>query len=289
MEPAVTNWGRWGDQDQMGQLNLMTPERILAAFQLVKKGKIYNLAVPLEKDGPQFPTFHKTRMVTYFTTDQSSSAANYVDDFLAMEAHSGTHINSLGHFFQAGQLWNGQSSDCVTANGLGWAGIENVSALVARGVLLDLPRSKGVPYLQLGEIVSPADMDHCAGTQGIEIRTGDILLLRTGWYSVFKSDGDLYNQGEPGPDVSSARWLKEKDIIALGADNFAVERLLMHEIDRKKPWLHIVALRDLGIYLIENLNLEDLARDEVYEFLFVAAPLRLLGASGAPFSPLAII
>jgi kynurenine formamidase len=132
-------------------------------------------------------------------------------------------------------------------------------------------------------------MDHCATTQGIEIRTGDILLLRTGWYSVFRSDRDLYNKGEPGPDISCASWLKEKGIIALGADNFAVERMLVHESDRRRPWLHTVVLRDLGIYLIENLNLEDLARDEVYEFLLVGAPLQLPGASGAPFSPLAII
>lgn len=288
MEPNISNWSRWGDDDQLGQLNLMTPSSILAAVKLVKKGKLYNLAVPLEKNGPQSPTFHKTKQVTYFTADPNPSAANMVDDFVAMETHSGTHIDALGHFFQDGRLWNGRTSEHVTGRGLTWAGIDNVIGLVGRGVMLDLPRFRKVPHLGLGEIVTVEDMNRCATAQRVEIRVGDILLLRTGWYTVFKDRRDLYNEGEPGPDISCTQWLKQKDIIALGADNFAVERLLVSERNLVSPRLHTIALRDLGIYLIENLDLDGLSRDEVYEFLFVAAPLRLPGASGAPFTPLAL-
>jgi kynurenine formamidase len=289
MEKAISNWGRWGDDDQLGQLNLITPESILTAVRLVKKGQIYNLAVPLEKDGPQSPNFHKTRLVTYFTTETVPGIVNYVDDFLAMETHSGTHIDALGHFFQDGLLWNGKAADHVTSQGLRWAGIDKVSALVGRAVMLDLPRAKGLEHLGLGEVVTPTDMDRCAAEQGVTIDPGDILLLRTGWYSIFEKNRALYDQGEPGPDASCGTWLKEKDVVALGADNFAVERLLVSDRDRSRPWLHTIALRDLGIYLIENLDLESLARDKVYEFLFVAAPLKLPRASGAPFTPLGII
>src|SRR3954452_14526573 len=117
MRSTITNWGRWGDDDQIGQLNLMTAERILSAVQMVKKGIVYNLAVPLQKDGPQAPTLAKTRMVTYFTNDSTPGIVNYVDDFLAMEAHSGTHIDALGHYFQDGLLWNGQSADQLSFQG----------------------------------------------------------------------------------------------------------------------------------------------------------------------------
>jgi kynurenine formamidase len=289
VENTVSNWGRWGEDDQLGQLNLITPRSIISAVRLVKKGRVYNLAVPLEKDGPQSPTFHKTRMVTYFSANTAPGSINYVDDYLAMETHSGTHIDALGHFFQDGLLWNGRSTDRLTSRGLGWAGIDRVGAIVGRGVMLDLPRAKGVEHLELGEVVTPADMEQCAAEQGVAIEAGDILLLRTGWYSVFDKNRPLYEQGEPGPDFSCGAWLKEKDIIALGADNFAVERFLVGEREPDRPWLHTVALRDLGIYLIENLDLEGLAYDRVHEFLFVAAPLKLPGASGAPFTPLGII
>ena len=181
------------------------------------------------------------------------------------------------------------SADGITAQGLNWAGIDNVKGFVARGVMLDLPRFKGVDQLELGELVTVEDMERCASAQAVSINVGDILLLRTGWYSVFRTDRSLYEQGEPGPDISCASWLKQKDIIALGADNFAVERLLIDQHDHQSPMLHTVVLRDLGIYLIENLDLDELARDQIYEFLFVAAPLRLPGASGAPFSPIGLV
>lgn len=289
MLPEVRNWGRWGDEDELGQLNLMTPERILHAVRLVTRGKLYNLAVPLERDGPQAPHFHKTWRVTHFTADPHPDAANMADDVVIMETHSGTHIDALGHFWKDGTMWNGRSARSVTSDGLDWAGIHQVPGLVARGVMLDLARFKGVGHLALGEEVTPDDMDACAASQGVTIEGGDVLLLRTGWYTLFDRDRDLWSQGEPGPDVGSAAWLKGKDPIALGADTPAVERLLIRERDLRRPRLHTHALRDLGVYLIENLNLEDLARDEVYEFLFVAAPLRLTKGTGSPFSPLALV
>jgi kynurenine formamidase len=289
MSAELNNWNRWGADDQLGQLNLMTPESIVSALRLVKKGKLYNLAVPLDKDGPQAPMFHKTWQVTYYTTDGRPGASNMADDIVAMETHSGTHIDSLGHFSRDGKLWNGRDTKNVSSRGLAWAGIQNVSGLVARGVLLDLPAHRNVPHLGLAETVTAEEMDRCAAAQDVEIRRGDILLLRTGWYRVFRENRLLYEQGEPGPDAGCTAWLKEKDVIAIGADNYGVERMLLSDRNPLNPRLHTTALRDLGVYLIENLDLEELARDHVYEFLFVAAPLRMTNATGAPFSPLALV
>lgn len=286
---AINNWGRWGADDEVGALNLMTPERILAALRLVTRGRLYNLAVPLEKDGPQHPYFHKTLSLTYLTTNRAPGAFNIADDVVTMETHSGTHIDALGHVWRDGQLWNGRSAEHVTSFGLGWAGIHNVPGLVARGILLDVARFRGVEHLGLGEVVSADTMEGCARSQGVEIRPADVLLLRTGWYTVFHRDRGLWSQGEPGPDASCTAWLREKDILAVGADNFGLEAYTLRERSFMHPQLHTTALRDLGVYLIEHVNLEELARDRVYEFLFVGAPLRLTRATGAPFSPLAIV
>ena len=291
MTQEVSNWGRWGPDDQLGMLNILNAESVLSAVRLVKKGVVYNLAVPLEKDGPQAPTFYKTWRVTYFSDGPNPDGSGCVDDVLTMESHSGTHIDALGHEWRDGKLWNGRSASEVTGrlgaaghSGLGWAAIHNVSAIVGRGVMLDIAAFKGVEHLGLGEVITSQDMAGCAEAQGVEILPGDTLLLHTGWYRVFKRDRSLWEQGEPGPDQSCGPWLKEKNIVAIGADNVAVESK-----PRGAPSLHAVALRDLGIYLLENINLDELVRDKVYEFMFVGAPLRLTGATGASMTPLAMV
>ena len=132
------------------------------------------------------------------------------------------------------------------------------------------------------DVLVPVDVD-------VEVRAGDVLLVRTGWYTVFQNDRALWESGEPGPDASCTAWLKEKDIIAIGADNAGVEAYEAKDRDPTGARLHITALRDLGVYLIEHVDLEELARDQVYEFLFIAAPLRLPGATGSPMTPLAMV
>jgi kynurenine formamidase len=267
----------------------MTPERILTAVRLVKRGRLYNLAVPLDQDGPQHPFLQKTSRITYFRADATPGAYNVVDDVVMMEAHSGTHMDALGHVWRDGQMWNGKGVSHVTRFGVTWAGIHNVPGLVARGVMLDIPRFEGVEHLRLGDIVTVDAMEGCARSQNIEIRPGDVVLVRTGWEAVFQKNRSLWSEGEPGPDIACAGWLKAKDIIALGADNPGVESYIHRNRSPLTPRLHTAALRDLGVYLIEHVHLDALARDQVYEFLFVAAPLRLTCATGSPFSPLAIV
>ena len=199
-QPSIHNWGRWGEDDQLGALNLQSPESVLRALQLVRQGKIYNLAVPLESGGPQAPAFHKTWQTTYITTSADPDAVQFVDDVVIMETHSGTHLDALGHVWTDGVLWNGVSDDSA-AHGrtLDWGGIDNVSAIFSRGVMLDIAKFKGVEHLGLGEVVTAEDMQACADAQGVEVQPGDVLLVRTGWRRVFDSDYELWQRGGARP------------------------------------------------------------------------------------------
>ena len=155
-------------------------------------------------------------------------------------------------------------------------------------IMLDLPKHRGVENMGPGEVVGGDELDAIANAQGFTLNSGDILLIRTGWHKVFYSDNALWNSAVPGPDGSLASWLKDRNICAIGADQPTVEA--RKSLSEPEPsYLHRYALRDLGIYLLENLNLEDLAKDQIYEFLFVGAPLPLTEASGTPWNPLALV
>ena len=244
--------------------------------------------MPLEEDGPQPAGFHKTWQTTFLNTRAEPHAIQFADDVVTMVTHSGTHMDALGHCWADGALWNGVSDDKVSSYGAEWAGIENVSALVSRGVMLDIPKFKGVEHLGLGEVVTTEDMEACAAAQGVEVQSGDVLLVRTGWHNLFENNYELWQQGGPGPDASCTAWLREKDVMAIGADTAPVEATVRADPSPTRLRLHLNALRDLGVYMIAALDLEALAADEVYEFLFFAAPLRLTKATGSPLTPLAL-
>ena len=281
----LTNWGRWGEDDQRGTLNLMTPELIRKAAGLVKTGKTYSLAMPLEAEGPQWPMRHKTWRVTTYNAARPTHGSS--DDILMMHSHSGTHIDSLCHIWYDGQLYNGyDAKEHVTSAGSTRNAIDNVPFIVGRGVLLDIATWKGVDHMYIGEGITADDLDQCAQAQGVNIQPGDILLVRTGWMRVFSENRDLFNSGEPGLDLSTLAWLKSHDIVGVGADNHAVE--VLPQIPPTGIPFHRVAIRDLGLYLMENFNLESLATDGIHECLLVIAPLPLTGAVGSPINPIAI-
>lgn len=282
----VSNWGRWGTDDQQGSLNLLTPDVVRQAANLVKTGKVYSLSMPLAADGPQWPSRHKTWKVT---THRSVGAPGpgAADDVVTMHSHSGTHIDALSHYWVDDQIYNGfKASESVTSQGITRNAIDNVPALVGRGVLLDVAAWKGVDNLAIGEAITADDLDQCAAAQGTAIQSGDLLLVRTGWMRIFAEDHDLYDSGEPGIDTTTLPWLKAHNIVAVGADNGAVE--VIKQYPQARMPVHESAIRDLGIYLMENFNLEALAADKVYECLLVIAPLQLSGAAGSPINPIAI-
>lgn len=281
---GLTNWGRWGAEDEVGSLNLMSPEVIRRAAGLVKTGKAYSLGMPLDARGPQWPLRHKTWKVTTF---RSTEGRGSCDDVVTLHSHSSTHMDALCHVWYEDRLYNGASaSEHVVSSGATRSSIDKVPFIIGRGVLLDVAASRGVEHLGAGEAITAADLDACADEQRIEIRPADIVIVRTGWLRVFRSDPALFNTGEPGLDMSTLRWLGRHDVLAVGADNHGVEA--MERIPPDDIPFHRVAIRDLGIYLLENLNLEELAADRVKEFLLVVSPLRLTEGVGSPINPVAI-
>ncbi len=205
-----------------------------------------------------------------------------------LHTHAGTHIDGLSHFWKDDRLWNDRDAGLVNSMmGASWAGIDKTMPFVARGVLADIAVHRGVDFLAPEDpAINGAEIEACLAAHATRLGEGDILLVRTGWHNVWHDDRDRWGAGEPGVDADTASWLNEQGAVAIGADTVAVEHIPSH------PWpnpFHIRALRDFGIYIIENLDLEFLAADGVTEFFFVAAPLPIIGGTGSPLSPIAIV
>jgi kynurenine formamidase len=281
----LSNWGRWGAADERGCFNLITSEGIKKAAGLIRTGKAYSPAVPLEAGGPQWPPRPKVWTVTTFRNNPAGISS--AGDAMMLHSHSGTHMDALCHIWYGNQLFNGFSAaGHVTSSGATRNAIDKVPFIVGRAVLLDVAAWKRVDHLELGEPVTASDLDRCAAAQHVEIRSGDIVLVRTGWMRVFFQDRALFDSGEPGIDESTLPWLKQHDVLAVGADNHAVE--VLKQIPPVDLPIHRAAIRDLGLYLVEELNLEEMAEDRAYQSFLVVAPLRLTGGAGSPINPIAI-
>jgi len=283
---GLSNWSRWGSDDQQGTWNLISPDMIKEAAGLVKTGKTYSLSVPLETHGAQWPPRHKMWRTTEYT--KNKIGRNSSGDALVMHSHSGTHIDALCHIWYDDKLYNGfEAAEHMTSHGVNRNSIDNVPFIVGRGILLDVAGWKGVDHLELAEPISAADLDACAKAQQVEIQSGDILLIRTGWINVMEKDRTLFETGEPGIDVSTLPWLKEHDIASVAVDNLAVE--VLDSIPPADLPIHRIGIRDLGLYLLELLDLNELAADRAYESFVVIAPLQITGGAGSPVNPIAIV
>ena len=284
-----SNWGRWGDADERGTANLLSEAGVLRGVERVKQGKVYNLAAPLSPDGPNLPTRRQTWHVVTSRQRASGGDDMSADDVLMMHTHGTTHIDALCHIFVGDTLYNGHPSSSLTPTAAQRCGIQGVGPIVARGVMLDIAGFRGVGRMAGGEAITPAELDACAAAQGTPIQAGDVVLVRTGWWQLFGGDAadrEAFYASEPGPDGDCGEWFRANDIVALGADNPAVEVV--------KSWteplpLHRAIIWGCGGYLLEFLDLETLAQDKVHEFLFVATPLRIEGGVGSPIVPLAIV
>ena len=183
--------------------------------------------------GLSSPLFHKTWRVSHWQHLHDPDL-DIIDDVIAMETHSGSHIDGLGHSWHDGQFYNGFSSDkYASSRGVERLGIENVKHIFGRGVMLDVPAYKDVDHLGPTEPVTADDLDRVAEAQGIEFKPGDVVLVRTGWYRLFYSDRERWSQSFPGPDGSVLAWLKKHDVVAIGTDHPACERYENLE----DPWI----------------------------------------------------
>jgi kynurenine formamidase len=302
-----SNWGRWGDDDQLGALNLVGPEEVRRAAGLVRKGKPISLTLPYDQRGPQSGGFRSNPQLFTTTTGLDhitgtqdplpggfgpARGFGFSDDVLLMPTQSGTQWDALSHIFWEGQMWNGRSAQHVTTQGAAANGIENYSGrIVMRGVLADVPAHRRVDSLPPGEAITRDEVEAILGAHGLTVRPGDALLVRTGFMAARRGRwGDYAGGPSPGLSLHMAPWLHEHDIAAVATDTWGVE-VRPNEIGYFQP-LHVVSLVHSGIAFGEMFDLDvlaaDCAQDGVYEFMFVASPLPVTGGSGAPVSALAI-
>jgi kynurenine formamidase len=211
--------------------------------------------------------------------------SRYSDDVIVLGTHTGTHVDALAHVWYDEQLYNGHPQSSLRSNGAARCGIDKLGPIVGRGVLLDVAAHCGREALAPAHPIHGAGLRACAAEQSTEVRAADIVLVRTGWWGARGEDERRYFEPEPGIDLDAARWLASMDVAAVGSDNYAVEAL---GGDVAGFPVHELLLRDCGIPLIEGLVLDQLAAQGVHEFLFVASPLALRGATASPLTPLAV-
>jgi kynurenine formamidase len=280
---------RWGADDQRGAANRMTPAKTLEARDLIKQGTLYQLGRVYESGMPMFGTRHYSLRIPQAFKIAGKNEAIYHDEEISGElGQIGTQFDGLGHMGIGDLFYNGNNrADFAQAEGLTKLGIENVGPIFTRGVLIDVAKLKGKPQLESGYEISDSDLQAALKSQATEIRPGDVVLIHTGWGSLWMKDNARYGQGAPGIGVKAAQFLVDKEVIVVGADNWGVEVMPNPDASLGAP-VHQLLITRNGIYLHENLNTEELARDSVYEFAYVFTPLRLKGATGSPGSPLAI-
>jgi kynurenine formamidase len=200
----------------------------------------------------------------------------------------GTQFDALPHIGIGDLLYNCLKADEVaTRTGFTKLGIEKIGALFTRGVLLDIAGLKGVPLLDAGYEVTVADLEQAMQRQNVKIGAGDAVFLHTGWGTLWNKDNAKYNSGEPGINVSGAEWLVRLNPMLVGADTWAVEVRPNPNKDLAFP-VHQILLTTNGIFLLENMDLEALARDRVWEFAFILQPLKMKGGTGSTVAPIAV-
>jgi kynurenine formamidase len=294
----LRNWGRWGDDDERGTTNLITPERLVAAARLVRTGKVFDLGIPLDENGPQ-PGVGRTNPIHLMSATGAGQdfpgGFHYADDYVMMPLQCATQWDSLAHVFYDDQLYNGFPASDVTPRGALHDGIDKqAKGIAGRGVLLDIAALKGEAWLEAGTVISPDDLDAAAERQGgVAVGPGDIVLFRTGWRRFFVKErsGARFTSTGPGLGLACCEWLHARDVAAVCSDNAAIEAL-PGEIPGVALPVHMVLIRDMGMTLGEIFDLEELAADceadGVWEFFFTAPALKVTRGVGSPLNPLAI-
>jgi kynurenine formamidase len=293
----VNNWGRWGDEDERGTLNLITPEVIARAAACIRTGKQFSLAIPLGPRGPQTGMIpgrvNPARTMTMINRPLTGDPADFCtsDDVVYMGLQAGTHWDSLAHASYEGKLYNGFAASSVDDKGAARCGIDKVGTVVSRAVLLDMaPGDRLAP----GHAIRPADLDEAEQRAGTRLEAGDIVLLRTGHMQLLRADDrDSYGYGvaTPGPAMAACEWFHERDVAAVATDNLAFEVFPFEYEDCVLP-VHLLDLVEMGMIQGQNWDMEELAADcladGVYEMFLSASPEPFARGLGGPVNPVAI-
>jgi kynurenine formamidase len=293
---AVTTWGRWGERDEQGALHHLEPARIVAATRLVRDGTTVTLSLPLNTRAAAHnpkPAVHHMTMLP--DTDIGSGSLRFAMDYVAFEYHSDTysHVDALCHVAFEGCLYNGHPTAEITSRGAAVHGIEALKdGIVGRGVLLDLPRLRGASWLEPGEQLFREDLEAAERAQGVTVGEGDILLVRTGHASRLAELGPWdTTAARAGLHPTAMPLLAERRIAMLGSDGNSDAAPSVTE-GVAFP-IHVLAINAMGVRLLDYLQLEDLRQAceaaGRWEFLFMAAPLRIAGGTGSPLNPIAVL
>ena len=292
----LSNWGRWGKEDQRGALNFITNQKRMAAARLVQTGESISMALPLATIPAADNPTPVTHLMVQAGGDSHEQALPYSGDYFAIAPHgmANTHIDALCHVFWQGKMYNGFDASEVGSHGAKKCPIDVTRAgIVSRGVLLDIPLLKKIQWMEPGEKILPEDLDAAEKEQHVHVEEGDVLLVRTGRAAMRKVKGgwDPMRVGLPGLDAACLPWLHERRIAVLGSD--AVSDVVQSGYDGVPLQVHVGTLVTMGIHLIDNADLDAVSSACVAlgrnEFLFSMAPLILERGTASPVNPLAIL
>jgi len=283
---------KWGVDDELGAANMNSPERALAATKLVTTGKTYRLGIETNAKTPSYAPryFHITVLTPNQAPGQSlgDNKFNFADDMFAGWMGTGSQIDGLGHAAIDDVYYNGKHGrDFIRTDGLTKYGTQNLPAIVTRGVLIDMAACKGTALIAEGTAYSKADIVACAAKQKTEIRKGDVVLFHSGWLNLLGKDDARFGKAEPGIGVEAAEYFASLEVMAVGADTWALEVLPGEQKNVLFP-VHQTLLAKNGIYILENMDTRELAKDKAYEFMFVLGAARFTGAVQMIINPVAI-
>jgi kynurenine formamidase len=294
---------RYGEGDQLGSLNEITPAKVAAAARLVRAGTVYDLGRTLHADVPHFPGrfWQQTLVSTAHLNNPrrpgggpggwGRNKVNWLIELVTGTLQIGTQLDGLNHLQIGDRFYNGwRAQDIVEDWGTSKLGIETVPPVITRGLLVDVPRYRGVAHLQAGEVITLADVQGALRAQGggVErVERGDVLLFHTGWGRFFETDHERFNAGEPGIGMEVADWLVERRAAITGADTWSFGAVPSE--DPERPFVVPQTLNvKHGLFIMENLATEVLAEARVYEFMFVLTHHKTRGSTAAVIAPAAV-
>lgn len=294
----VNNWGRWGAGDERGTLNFITPDVVKAATASVRSGRCFALSIPLSSDGPQIGMIPgrinplKTMLAINDPMTGNIDEFCTSDDSVVMGLQAGTHWDSLAHATYSNRIYNGAPISSLTTRGAAKCGIDKVGPLVTRGVLLDVARAKGVDKLDPGYALTAEDLDVAAELGNVSVRSGDIVLVRTGQIRLLHAGDKMgYTFPSPGFSLKTVPWLHSHEVAAVANDTIVFEVFPTEYEDLPLP-VHLLHLVEMGLTQGQNWDLEalaaDCAEDGQYDFLLTATPEPFVAGLGAPVAPVAV-
>lgn len=291
----LSNWRRWGPEDQRGALHHLTPERVAEASRLVREGITVTLSLPLNtRAGVHNPKPADHHMTQLGPRDTESGSLHFIKDYVGVDYHNDghTHIDALCHIAWEGSMYNDKPADAVTGDGATVDSIEVLKdGLIGRGVLLDIPRLHGVPWLEPGGHVFREDLEAAERAQSVTVQQGDILLVRTGHARRLAELGPWNTaEAKAGLHPTAMPFVAQREVAALASDGNS--DTAPSSTEGVSFPIHVLAIASMGVHLLDYLQFEDLRAtcesSGRWEFLFAASPLRIVGGTGSPLNPTAI-